>query len=135
MNSKDANFALNPVKKKAPKWFKAWRKGLKLTQKQAAYLLGLKSRMVQNYESGTHDIPLYIRLAMASLSNGVTDFEDNEFKRPGKSLALLASAGLAAAKDASKEKKARKKAKKAQADEARLASAADEETSGEAAQI
>lgn len=134
MNSKDANFALNPVKKKAPKWFKAWRKGLKLTQKQAAYLLGLKSRMVQNYESGTHDIPLYIRLAMASLSNGVTDFEDNEFKRPGKSLALLASAGLAAAKDASKEKKARKKAKKAQADEARLASAADEETSGEAAQ-
>jgi transcriptional regulator with XRE-family HTH domain len=134
VNSKDANFALNPVKKKAPKWFKAWRKGLKLTQKQAAYLLGLKSRMVQNYESGTHDIPLYIRLAMASLSNGVTDFEDNEFKRPGKSLALLASAGLAAAKDASKEKKARKKAKKAQADEARLASAADEETSGEAAQ-
>ena len=97
MNSKDANFALNPVKKKAPKWFKAWRKGLKLTQKQAAYLLGLKSRMVQNYESGTHDIPLYIRLAMASLSNGVTDFEDNEFKRPGKSLALMASAGLAAA--------------------------------------
>ena len=134
MNSKDANFALNPVKKKAPKWFKAWRKGLKLTQKQAAYLLGLKSRMVQNYESGTHDIPLYIRLAMASLSNGVTDFEDNEFKRPGKSLALLASAGLAAAKDASKEKKARKKAKKAQADEARLASAADEEAGGEAAQ-
>ena len=122
------------MKKKAPKWFKAWRKGLKLTQKQAAYLLGLKSRMVQNYESGTHDIPLYIRLAMASLSNGVTDFEDNEFKRPGKSLALLASAGLAAAKVASKEKKTRKKAKKAQADEARLASAADEEAGGEAAQ-
>ena len=95
MNSRDANFAFKTVKKKAPKWFKAWRKGLKLTQKQAAYLLGLKSRMVQNYESGTHDIPLYIRLAMASLSNGVTDFEDNEFKRPGKSLALMASAGLA----------------------------------------
>ena len=135
MNSRDANFALKTVKKKAPKWFKAWRKGLKLTQKQAAYLLGLKSRMVQNYESGTHDIPLYIRLAMASLSNGVTDFEDNEFKHPGKSLALIASAGLAAAKEASKEKKARKKAKKAEAEEARLASAADEETGSDAAQI
>ena len=134
MNSRDANFAHKTVKKKAPQWFKAWRKGLKLTQKQAAYLLGLKSRMVQNYESGTHDIPLYIRLAMASLSNGVTDFEDNEFKRPGKSLALMASAGLAAAKDASKEKKARKKAKKAEADEARLALAVDEETGGDAAQ-
>jgi len=134
VNSRDANFAFKTVKKKAPKWFKAWRKGLKLTQKQAAYLLGLKSRMVQNYESGTHDIPLYIRLAMASLSNGVTDFEDNEFKHPGKSLALIASAGLAAAKEASKEKKARKKAKKAEAEEARLASAADEETGGNAAQ-
>ncbi|RPH18613.1 MAG: XRE family transcriptional regulator [Alphaproteobacteria bacterium TMED89] len=97
------------MKKKAPHWFKAWRKGLKLTQKEAAFLLGLKSRMVQNYEKGSHDIPLYIRLAMAALSNGIIDFEDNEFRHGDKALALIAAKGLAASKDATAEKRTRKK--------------------------
>ena len=57
-----------------PKWLKRWRKGLGLTQKQAAALLGLKHRMIQNYEGGTHEVPRYVRLACAALRDGVVDF-------------------------------------------------------------
>ena len=51
-----------------PKDFKRWRKNLKLSQKEAADLLGLKPRMVQYYERGERDgkkvnIPKAVRLA------------------------------------------------------------------------
>jgi len=90
------------MKKKTPTWFKAWRKGLKLTQKEAAFLLGLKSRMLQNYESGTHEVPLYIRLAMASLSQGIVDYGDGMLFRPDQPLPVYAATGVAKLKAAEK---------------------------------
>ena len=49
-----------------PKDFKAWRRTLKLSQKDAAHALGLKRRMIQYYEKGERDgstviIPLSVR--------------------------------------------------------------------------
>ncbi|MGA1002422.1 MAG: helix-turn-helix domain-containing protein, partial [Litorivicinaceae bacterium] len=35
-----------------PSEFKAWRKLMKLTQKEAASALGLKARIIQYYEKG-----------------------------------------------------------------------------------
>ena len=55
-------------------WLKQWRKSAGLTQKQAAALLGLKHRMVQNYEAGTHDIPRYVRLSCFAITEGIVDF-------------------------------------------------------------
>ena len=55
-------------------WLKSWRKGLGLSQKQAAALLGLKHRMIQNYEGGSHKVPRYIRLSCFALSEGIVDF-------------------------------------------------------------
>ena len=92
------------MKKNVPTWFKTWRKSLKLTQKEAAYLLGLKSRMLQNYESGSHDVPLYIRLAMASLSQGVVDYSDGLLFRPDQPLSVYAANGVAKIKAAEKAK-------------------------------
>ena len=92
------------MKKNVPTWFKTWRKSLKLTQKEAAFLLGLKSRMLQNYESGSHDVPLYIRLAMASLSQGVVDYSDGLLFRPDQPLPVYAANGVAKIKAAEKAK-------------------------------
>ena len=63
-----------------PEQFRAWRKGLKLKQKEAAELLGLKKRMIQYYETGTREgkkvkIPKYIRLACYALSQRIEDFD------------------------------------------------------------
>ena len=101
------------MKKNVPTWFKTWRKSLKLTQKEAAFLLGLKSRMLQNYESGSHDVPLYIRLAMASLSQGVVDYSDGLLFRPDQPLPVYASNGVAKLKAA---EKAKQKAKDGHSD-------------------
>ena len=62
-----------------PILFKAWRKSLGLSQKQAADALGLKNRIVQYYEKGERDgekvkIPKHVRLACYALSQGVTDY-------------------------------------------------------------
>ncbi len=59
--------------------FRSWRKGLGLSQKQAAELLGLKRRVVQYYEKGERDgkaveVPRTVRLACYALESGVTDF-------------------------------------------------------------
>ena len=63
-----------------PEQFKEWRKSLKLKQKSAAELLGLKKRIIQYYEKGIRDgrqvvIPKYIRLACYAISKGVRDFD------------------------------------------------------------
>lgn len=74
-----------------PAAFKAWRKLLGLSQKEAAEALGLKRRVVQYYEKGERDgemviIPKTVRLACWTLLNGVTDYdgpaEDGEADRP-----------------------------------------------------
>ena len=62
-----------------PADFKRWRKGLKLSQKEAAYALGLKRRVVQYYEKGERDgepveIPKTVRLACFALSQGIYDY-------------------------------------------------------------
>lgn len=59
--------------------FKRWRKSLKLSQKEAAEVLGLKRRVVQYYEKGERDgetvkIPKYIRLACSAVASGVSDY-------------------------------------------------------------
>lgn len=59
--------------------FKKWRKGLKLSQKEAAHALGLKRRMIQYYEKGEREgekveIPLSVRLACFALIEGVADY-------------------------------------------------------------
>jgi transcriptional regulator with XRE-family HTH domain len=59
-----------------PSEFKRWRKGLKLSQKEAAHALGLKRRVVQYYEKGERDgepvkIPKTVRLACYALWKNV----------------------------------------------------------------
>lgn len=56
-------------------WLRQWRKSLGLTQKRAAALLGLKHRMIQNYESGTHEVPRYVRLSCYAIGQCVVDFD------------------------------------------------------------
>ena len=62
-----------------PADFKRWRKGMKLSQKEAAQALGLKRRVVQYYEKGERDgepveIPKTVRLACYALKAGVYDW-------------------------------------------------------------
>lgn len=62
-----------------PSEFRRWRKGLKLSQKEAAHALGLKRRVVQYYEKGERDgelvkIPKTVRLACYALWKGVADY-------------------------------------------------------------
>lgn len=62
-----------------PSEFKAWRKSLKLTQKDAAEQLGLKSRMIQYYEKGvrsgeTCEIPKAIELACYAIGLGIESY-------------------------------------------------------------
>lgn len=62
-----------------PSDFRKWRKGLKLSQKEAAHALGLKRRMIQYYEKGERDgdvveIPLSVRLACYAITEGVEDY-------------------------------------------------------------
>lgn len=62
-----------------PSDFKHWRKGLKLSQKEAAHALGLKRRVVQYYEKGERDgepvkIPKTVRLACYALWKNVSDY-------------------------------------------------------------
>lgn len=66
-----------------PKSFRRWRKGLKLSQKQAADALGLKARIIQYYEKGERNgekvkIPKTVRLACYALSQGVRDFDPDD---------------------------------------------------------
>jgi len=63
----------------APAQFKAWRKALGLSQKDAADALGLKRRIVQYYEKGERGgdkvaIPKTVRLACYALSKGCKDY-------------------------------------------------------------
>ncbi len=63
--------------------FRRWRKRLKLSQKDAARVLGLKSRIIQYYEKGERDgkaveIPLSVRLACHAVEQGVSDFDGEE---------------------------------------------------------
>jgi predicted transcriptional regulator len=59
--------------------FRRWRRGLKLSQQEAANVLGLKRRVVQYYEKGERDgekveIPKTVRLACYALAQGVYDY-------------------------------------------------------------
>ena len=82
----------NKIKKKAdskkasvmaPEAFRAWRKSLRLSQKEAAAALGLKRRIVQYYEKGERDgvrieVPRTVRLACFALAQGVKDYPGPE---------------------------------------------------------
>ena len=62
-----------------PTDFKRWRKGLGLSQKEAAEMLGLKRRMVQYYEKGQRNgkkvgVPKTVRLACYAVADGVSDY-------------------------------------------------------------
>jgi len=62
-----------------PEDFKAWRKSLGLSQKEAAEALGLRRRIVQYYEKGVRDgsridIPKTVRLACFAISHGCKDY-------------------------------------------------------------
>jgi transcriptional regulator with XRE-family HTH domain len=59
--------------------FRRWRKGLELSQKEAADALGLKRRVVQYYEKGERDgetvkIPRTVRLACFAILSGQMDY-------------------------------------------------------------
>ncbi|NOT40708.1 MAG: helix-turn-helix transcriptional regulator [Alphaproteobacteria bacterium] len=70
--------------------FKRWRKGLDLSQKDAADALGLKRRVVQYYEKGERGggkpvkIPRTVRLACYAITTGVADYEGPDNKKPDK---------------------------------------------------
>ncbi len=60
--------------------FKAWRRKLGLSQKEAAKALGLKLRIIQYYEKGQRDgkaivIPRSVRLACQALMTGILDYD------------------------------------------------------------
>ncbi len=63
--------------------FRKWRKRLKLSQKDAARILGLKPRIIQYYEKGERDgksvaIPLSVRLACYAIDQGVSDYDGDD---------------------------------------------------------
>ena len=63
----------------SPENFKAWRKSLGLSQKEAAHALGLRRRIVQYYEKGSRDgvaveVPKTVRLACFALAKGCNDY-------------------------------------------------------------
>ena len=66
-----------------PERFKAWRKSLGMSQKEAAAALGLKRRIVQYYEKGVRDgteieVPKTVRLACYALLQGCDDYSGPE---------------------------------------------------------
>lgn len=78
-----------------PEAFRAWRKALGFSQKEAAAALGLKRRIVQYYEKGVRDgarieVPRTVRLACFALTQGVKDYKgpqppaDGEAAKNGK---------------------------------------------------
>ncbi len=105
-----------------PSDFKKWRKGLKLSQKEAAHALGLKRRMIQYYEKGERDgdkveIPLSVRLACYALIEGVEDYHGPNRKlkrREDKPKADEAEAGVAKSEKPKEKKKDREKEKVAE---------------------
>lgn len=69
-----------------PSEFKAWRKHMKMTQKDAASALGLKSRIIQYYEKGERNgekfaIPRAIELACYALTLGIGSYSGPETDR------------------------------------------------------
>lgn len=68
--------------------FKAWRKSHALTQSEAGKALGLKTRMIQNYEKGTHKIPRVTALACWALAQGKVDFDGEKAKKLKDPVAL-----------------------------------------------
>jgi transcriptional regulator with XRE-family HTH domain len=70
--------------------FKRWRKGLDLSQKDAADALGLKRRVVQYYEKGERSggkpvkIPRTVRLACYAITTGVTDYDGPDKVKKGE---------------------------------------------------
>lgn len=76
-SKKKSKTAVLPVMR--PDDFKAWRKSLGFSQKEAAEALGLKRRIVQYYEKGVRDgvavvIPKTVRLACYALLLGCKDY-------------------------------------------------------------
>lgn len=58
-----------------PEAFRAWRKRLGMTQDGAARTLGKTRRTIQRYEDGDLEIPKTVRLAMAAVTGGFSDFD------------------------------------------------------------
>jgi len=74
-----------------PSEFKAWRKLMRMTQRDAASALGLKSRIIQYYEKGERSgekfaIPKAIELAYCALTPGVESYSgpETDKKKPRK---------------------------------------------------
>ncbi len=53
--------------------FRAWRKRLGMSQREAAEALGYSWTQVQKFDSGTVKPPKAVRLAMAAISLGIKD--------------------------------------------------------------
>ncbi|MBX3537324.1 MAG: helix-turn-helix domain-containing protein [Chelatococcus sp.] len=65
-----------------PEQFKAWRKHLKLSQPEAAAVLGISPGSVFNYEKGARSedgrpvlIPKTVELACAAVALGIRDYD------------------------------------------------------------
>ena len=53
-----------------PETFKAWRKRLSLSQREAAARIGISLRQLQNYEAGSAVVPQTVALACAAIAMG-----------------------------------------------------------------
>lgn len=99
--------------------FKRWRKGLEMSQKEAADALGLKRRVVQYYEKGERGgdpvkIPRTVRLACYAISSGTTDYHgpEKDQKKHKERKKDEPQEGAAGSSDNDKRDKKRKKKKK-----------------------
>lgn len=57
-----------------PASLKAWRKHLGLSQKAAAWALGVSHRQYCYYESGVFRVPLTVELACAAVALGIRQY-------------------------------------------------------------
>jgi transcriptional regulator with XRE-family HTH domain len=94
--------------------FKRWRKGLELSQREAADRLGLKRRVVQYYEKGERDggpvkIPRTVRLACFAIVSGVNDYHGPDRDKKDKKDRDEEAAGRDGERPAKKGKKKKKK--------------------------
>lgn len=67
----------------SPAMIKAWRERMGFSQDDAALALGCSRRTLTGYETGQHQAPRYIGLAMAALAMGMKPYFESAASSAG----------------------------------------------------